>query len=205
MRKQFSIFLFSLMFFTSVMSIPLNMALEEDLAPPPASSIGGRTITSPPKFVPRVVNGDGHITVNVPATSGSNGNPVALSPPPASGSGGRVNPPPPKPGPRGSDGSVLRLVDDDDDMLEEDFDNGEEEDFSEDEDLAPPSASVSTSAKIPLKFKPNMYHQNIKCYSKCNRKALLKCYSVDDENFKSLSSDLKKNCAANCEKNAICN
>lgn len=38
MRKQFSIFLFSLMFFTSVMSIPLNLALEEDLAHPSSSN-----------------------------------------------------------------------------------------------------------------------------------------------------------------------
>lgn len=152
-----------------------------DLVPPSSSGNGGRT-QPPPKPKPMGTHGDGSATVAIPNKVG-----VAVPNVPV-GVSNQV-------------GSVKRLVDDD-----EEFDGIEDEDISEEEDLAPPSSAGlgKKPVTIPMTFKPNMHNGAIKCYENCSIKAPYDCFKVDTKSYKKMPNSVRSACASKCKDLQLC-
>ena len=152
-----------------------------DLVPPSSSGNGGRT-QPPPKPKPMGTHGDGSATVAIPNKVG-----VAVPNVPV-GVSNQV-------------GSVKRLVDDD-----EEFDGIEDEDISEEEDLAPPSSAGlgKKPVTVAMTFKPNMHNGAIKCYENCSIKAPYDCFKVDTKSYKKMPNSVRSACASKCKDLKFC-
>ncbi len=88
-----------------------------------------------------------------------------------------------------------------------DDDEWDDQDISEEEDLAPPSsAGISNKpARIATTFKPNNFHSHINCYTECKKNALYICSTVLDNQYSKLTVSEKYYCDLKCKKNSLCN
>ncbi len=90
------------------------------------------------------------------------------------------------------------LINDDDEL--------DDQDISEEEDLAPPSSAGigKKPAKFSTTIKPNNYHAVINCYNNCSNRAPLYCLKTTTSNIKSLSKSQKQVCSLNCKVATVC-
>ena len=85
-------------------------------------------------------------------------------------------------------------------------DEWDDQDISEEEDLAPPSSAGlgKKPASVATTFKPNHFHSHINCYTECKKNALYICSTVLDNQYSKLTDSEKYYCDLKCKKNSLC-
>lgn len=231
MTNRSIIVIFSLMFVTSVMSIPLNMPTEddmitedagftEDLVPPTANNFRPSATPSALKTRGTAIRDPQDKIHSVPIELGSMQKLVdesdeeeTLAPVSATNvnSNTRTTSLKPTSNNKGDLGNVVYTVrtppPKKKPLVEEDDDDFEEEDFDngENEFLAPVSGTnspVKVTSFAPIK--PMMHYSHVNCYRNCGKKSPAICSEVLDNEFSSLSAFSKKTCDSWCTRNKIC-